>query len=76
MEQILLDSLSKAYDGLEMTGNNLHGFPKGKLCLSNLIAFYDETISYAADGKAVDVIYPIFTIVFRMVSHSILSAKW
>lgn len=33
--------------------------------MSNLIAFYDEIINYAADGKALDAIYPVFATVFR-----------
>lgn len=33
--------------------------------MRHLIAFYDEMISYAADGKALDVIYPFLATVFR-----------
>ena len=51
MEQILLDSLSRAYDGLEVTGSNQHGFTKDKPCLSNLIAFCDEMIAMQPMGK-------------------------
>lgn len=40
--------------------------------MSSLIAFYDEMIRYAADGKALDVIYPVFATVFRVVSYCIL----
>lgn len=36
---------------MKVTGNNQHGFTESKLYLRNLIAFYDEIISYANDGK-------------------------
>lgn len=36
---------------IKVTGNNQHGFTESKLYLRNLIAFYDEIISYANDGK-------------------------
>lgn len=72
MEQILLDSFSRAYDGLEVTGSSQQGFTTGKYCLSNLTASCDEKTSSVADGKAVGVIYPVFTRNFRIVSHTIL----
>lgn len=46
---------------VKVTGNNQHGFTESKFYLRNLKAFYDETISYANDGKTVDMIYPVFS---------------
>lgn len=33
-----------------------HGFTKGESCLTSLIAFYDETISWMDEGRAGDVV--------------------
>lgn len=46
---------------MKVTGNNQHRFTESKFYLRNLIAFYDETISYANDGKIVDMIYSVFS---------------
>ena len=43
-------------------------FTKGKLCLNNLIIFYIEMTGLVDKGKAVDVIYPDFSIVLGTVS--------
>ena len=34
-----------------------HGFTKGKSCLTNLIACYDDMTRWADEGRAVDVVY-------------------
>lgn len=37
---------------------SMHGFSKGKSCLTNLIACYGEMTSVMGKARAVDVVYP------------------
>ncbi|CAM4369900.1 unnamed protein product [Caretta caretta] len=75
MEQVLKESILKHLEERKVIRNSQHGFTKGKICLTNLIAFYDEITGSVNMGKAVDVIYLDFSKAFDMVSHSILASK-
>lgn len=53
-------------------GSSQHGFMKGKSCLINLIACYNEVTSLVDEGTAVDVVHLNFSKAFSAVSHNIL----
>ncbi|CAM5159878.1 unnamed protein product [Natator depressus] len=75
MEQVLKESILKHLEERKVIRNSQHGFTKGKLCLTNLIAFYDEITGSVDEGKAVDVLFLDFSKAFDTVSHSILARK-
>ncbi|KAG6929206.1 hypothetical protein G0U57_006166 [Chelydra serpentina] len=75
MEQVLKESILNHLKEGKVIRNSQHGFTKGKLCLTNLIAFYDEITGSVDEGKAVDVLFLDFSKAFDTVSHSILASK-
>ncbi|CAM4643947.1 unnamed protein product [Lepidochelys kempii] len=75
MEQVLKESILKHLHERKVIRNSQHGFTKGRSCLTNLIAFYDEITGSVDEGKAVDVLFLAFSKVFDTVSHSILVSK-
>ncbi|CAM5155924.1 unnamed protein product [Natator depressus] len=75
MEQVLKKSILKHLEERKVIRNSQHGFTKGKSCLTNLIAFYDEITGSVDEGKAVDVLFLDFSKAFDKVSHSILASK-
>ncbi|CAM4609125.1 unnamed protein product [Caretta caretta] len=75
MEQVLKESILKHLEERKVIRNSLHGFTKGKSCLTNLIVFYDEITGSVDEGKSVDVLFLDFSKAFDTVSHSILAGK-
>ncbi|CAM5159981.1 unnamed protein product [Natator depressus] len=75
MEQVLKESILKHLEERKVIRNSQHGFTKGKSCLTNLIAFYDEITGSVDEGKAVDVLFLDFSKAFDTVSHSIFASK-
>ncbi|CAM4552427.1 unnamed protein product [Lepidochelys olivacea] len=75
MEQVLKESILTHLEERKVIRNSRHGFTKGKSCLTNLIALYDEITGSVDEGKAGDVLFLDFSKAFDTVSHSNLARK-
>lgn len=70
MMQILMETMLMHMDSKEMIGDCEDGFTKGKLCLTNLVAFYDVAMALA-DRRVTDVTYLASCKAFDTVLHDI-----
>ena len=75
VERFILGTVSRHIKGKRVIRGSQHDFTKGKSCLTNLIAFYEDVTRWTDDVKAVDVAYLDFSKASDTVSHSILAAK-
>jgi len=74
MEQLILEVIIQVEEK-KVIRSSQHGFTKGKSCLTNLIAFYDDMTGWVDEGGAVDVVCLDFSKAFDMVSRNILLGK-
>lgn len=75
MEQTLLEDIFRHMRDEWMIRDSQHGFTKGRLCLTNLVASYDEVMTTLDKWKATDVIYLDVCEASDMVQHHILISK-
>ncbi|GAB0206062.1 mitochondrial enolase superfamily member 1 [Grus japonensis] len=66
---------NKHVEEKKVIGSGQHGFTKGKSCLTKLIAFCDGMTGWVDEGRAVDVVYLVFSKAFDTVAHNILVCK-
>ncbi|CAM4525236.1 unnamed protein product [Caretta caretta] len=76
MEQVLKESIWKHLEERKVIRNSQHGFTKGKSCLTNLIAFYDEITGSVDEGKEVDVFFLDFSKAFDTIFNLLATILW
>jgi len=64
MEQLILEVIIKEVEAKKVIRSSQHGFTKGKSCLTNLIAFYDDMTGWLDEERAMDVVYLDFSKAF------------
>lgn len=74
-ERVIRNHLINYLESNSIINPNQHGFRKGKSCLTQLLAHYDELLQNALNGRETDVIYIDFAKAFDKIDHEILLRK-
>ena len=74
-ERVIRDKMVKFLEENDILSCDQHGFRKGRSCLSELLAHYDEIVENANDGKGTDTVYLDFAKAFDKVDHQLLLKK-
>ena len=75
LEILTKDQMRKHLNKYKLIKGSQHGFTKGSSCLTNLLEFSEEVPDWVDEGKAVDIVYPVFKKAFDKVPHWRLLAK-
>ena len=74
-ERVLRDKIVDFLEENCILNNNQHGFRKGRSCLSELLAHYEEILRNANTGEGTDTVYLDFAKAFDKVDHKLLLKK-
>ena len=75
LERIIRDRICGFLQAQGYFNPGQHGFLKGRSCLTNLLAFFDQVTQLLDEGKEVDVCYLDFQKAFDSVNHELLIWK-
>ena len=74
-ERVIRNKLVNYLEENQIISPNQHGFRKGRSCLSELLAHYEDIMLNSNSGKGTDTVYLDFAKAFDKVDHKLLLEK-